>query len=124
MNSAIGVKQGSNIHDNKALRYAAQSGHLDMVKLLVENGINIYADNEWALQVAAQNGHLEVVKFLVEHGADIHVDNDWSLRMAVQQGYLEVVKFLMEHKANIHIHDNAEISFFNLFDDFFWKQSR
>jgi len=35
------------------------------------------------LEWAAENGHLEVVRFLIESGANIHAENDYALRWAV-----------------------------------------
>jgi len=39
----------------------------------------------------AKNGYLEIVRLLVESGADIHADNDYALRKAAKKGYLELV---------------------------------
>ncbi len=56
-----------------------------------------------SLHLAAQNGHLESVKFLVQNGAEKEArqKNDWTpLHLAAQNGHLETVKFLvrMEQK--------------------------
>ena len=58
------------------LSYAAQNGHLEIVKFLVkEGGTDVESKNYWQqtlLSCAAWNGHLEIVKFLVnEAGADV-----------------------------------------------------
>ncbi len=62
------------------LHLAADVGHLDVVKLLVESGAKLetgamgigYVAPGWTpLHLAASAGHLEVVKFLVERGANI-----------------------------------------------------
>ena len=52
---------------------AAENGHLDVVRHLVEGG----ADKDQAkisgatpLHIAAENGHLDVVRYLAEVGAD------------------------------------------------------
>ena len=56
-----------------ALMLASSEGHLEMVKLLVENGAN-YTN---ALRLASREGHLEVVKYLIEKGADVNAkDNE------------------------------------------------
>ena len=56
-----------------ALYIAAQNGHLEVVRFLVESGANkdqgTTDDGATALYIAAQTGHLEVVRFLVESGA-------------------------------------------------------
>ena len=49
---------------------------INVIKMLVENGADIHANNDAALRHAAYRGHLEVVKYLVEKGADIRVIND------------------------------------------------
>ena len=46
------------------LRWAASSGHLDLVKYLVGNGADVRAYNGLALRCAAENGHLDIVKYL------------------------------------------------------------
>jgi len=46
------------------LCWAAERGHLEVVKYLIENGANIHAADDYALRWAAYNGHLEIVKYL------------------------------------------------------------
>ena len=90
------VEHGADIHaDNKALQNAAWSGHLDVVKYLVEQEANIHANDEYALRWAAYNGHFDVVKYLIEHGADIHAENEDALRSAALEGHLDIVKYLI-----------------------------
>ena len=50
---------------------AAGNGHLEIVKILAENGANIDAENKYdntPLIWAALNGHFEVVRFLQDKG--------------------------------------------------------
>ena len=37
---------------------------------------------------------IEQIKKLVEDGADIYVENDFALKWAIMNGYLEIVEFL------------------------------
>jgi ankyrin repeat protein len=83
--------------DNSAVRQAAMNGHLDVVKYLCEQGVDIHAKNNLAVRYAAMNGHLEVVQYLVEQGADI----DEAVRYAVEKGHLDVVQYLVEQGADI-----------------------
>jgi hypothetical protein len=58
----------------KALYTVAGMGHLDMVKILVANGVEIEtkdSDNETSLHLAAKYGYIDQVKFLVAKGAKI-----------------------------------------------------
>jgi len=83
-----------------SLRLAYESGHLSIVKYLVENGANIHIYRGLALRLSSKNGHLPVVKYLVEKGADIHANEDESLRSASKNGHLSAVKYLLEKGAH------------------------
>merc|ERR1739848_935327 len=57
-----------------SLMHAAYSGHLSVVRSLLEGGAKIEAsstDGRTAMVSAAFNGHLEIVNCLLEHGASI-----------------------------------------------------
>ncbi len=63
-------RDDSNI-SKKALYYAAEKGCLEVVKFLLDEGVDI--NTSLALLGAADGGQLEVVKLLLERGADPHV---------------------------------------------------
>ena len=56
--------------DNYALRYAAENGHLEVLKYLHNSfkltAIDARARDNYALIYAAENGHVEVLKWLKE----------------------------------------------------------
>jgi ankyrin repeat protein len=91
-----------------SMNSAADNGHLEVVKLLLEKvaDITVANHNGWTpLNSAADSGHLEVVKLLVEKGADITVanHNGWTpLNSAADSGHLEVVKLLVEKGADVN----------------------
>jgi ankyrin repeat protein len=43
---------------------------------------------------AAENGHAETVKVLLEAGADVHVRDDEALRWAIADGHTDVVRVI------------------------------
>ena len=95
--------QCTNIDKVVALKICAELGILELVKYLVEEGVDIHANDEDALWSSVSEGHLEVIKYLVAKGADVHHDNETPLRCAAHFGNLDVVKYLVEeHNANIH----------------------
>ena len=67
------IRNGAKVRDTEnsftPLHCASSNGHLDAVKLLIENGADPEDINEngWTpLHGAAQNGHLRVVKYFID----------------------------------------------------------
>ena len=98
-----------NLHKISYFQKAAQNGHLEVVKFLLEQALDgtdrsdmIREGNYFAFRFAASNGHLKVVKFLLEQvvgterSAMIRAGDYYAFRWAAQYGHLEVVKFLLE----------------------------
>ncbi|KAJ3327157.1 hypothetical protein HDU93_002111 [Gonapodya sp. JEL0774] len=97
------LNNGANIHSDggrEALHSAAVEGQVEIVRLLLERGVPVDADYNWALYDAAKKGHLEVVKVLLRSGADIHGYRDQALWCAVGAGQIDVVWYLLTHGAN------------------------
>lgn len=82
------------------LMFGVIYNHLDIVKYLVEKGIDIDVGNSYAIIRSAGDGNLDIVKYLVENGASI--DNKNLLYSAIGGGNLEIVKYLVEKGANIN----------------------
>ncbi|KAJ3107859.1 Serine/threonine-protein kinase plk1 [Phlyctochytrium bullatum] len=92
--------------EKTSLIIAAGTGHVDVVRLLTQNGAKIRPGfyEQDALHEAALYGHLEVVRFLVENGAEINSGNqqgETPLIMAAQGGHLPVMQYLVKNSANI-----------------------
>ncbi|MCD4725281.1 MAG: ankyrin repeat domain-containing protein [Bacteroidales bacterium] len=91
------------------LMYAAESGSLEVVMYLVENGADVNAvsgkqGRGTPLIYAAATNQLEVVKYLLENDANINLttpyQNETALMWAVAMGFTEVVKLLVEKGAD------------------------
>eukprot|EP00913_Durusdinium_trenchii_P001698 g1570.t1 len=84
-----------------ALSLAAQRGHLEVVRQLVEANAELDlqgCDGETALMLASLNGHLEVVQYLVQANADLMItakDGFDALRLAAEAEQLEVMQQLL-----------------------------
>ena len=91
------LKQHADVHASidEALRWAAINGHLDIVKILVENGADIHAFDDEALVSSAARGHLAVVEYLGSQGANLRAQNDYALIWSTTNGYIEIVKYLL-----------------------------
>ncbi len=85
---------------------AAQKGHLDIVRLLLDAGAEKdykTKNGQTALSLAAQNDHYDVVQFLLEKGAEVNAP-DMVLDNVV---YPDVVKLLLDHGADIKAVDSS-----------------
>jgi ankyrin repeat protein len=104
---AIGaeVNAKDTTYGGTALIWAAQKGHMEVVKFLLERGADVHAkavNGATALIIAAQNDRTGIVKLLLEKGADVNAkanDGGTALTVAAQYGCLEIVKLLNEKGA-------------------------
>lgn len=57
------------------------SGHLEIVKTLIENGANVDSctkTKSTPLRAACYLGRSDIVKYLIEHGANVNVTNVYN----------------------------------------------
>ncbi|CAK8990518.1 unnamed protein product [Durusdinium trenchii] len=88
------------------IHIAANRGHLEVVRLLLEAGADkdaVRTDGATALFIAAKNGHLEVVRLMLEAGADkdaVQTEGPTALFIAAQKGHFQAVQLLLEAGAD------------------------
>lgn len=87
--------------DNLAICYAMWGGNLEKIKLLHQNGADIHARNNFLIRTASRHYYFDVVRYLVEAGVDPHIDDDYPFRQAVSAGDVENVQFLLDYGAKI-----------------------
>nr|WP_064592072.1 ankyrin repeat domain-containing protein [Orientia tsutsugamushi] len=94
------------------LPYAAKKGHIDVVKYLVDHGINPNTQNDWhntALHISSQRCNLHIVKFLLASNANPNLQNEsknTALHYSVEKGDIHITNLLLNHKANITIQNS------------------
>ena len=90
---------------------AVASGHLDVVKLLIERKADVDArtlTDSTPLRAAAYIGRLDIVSCLVENGADVNACNNSEhtpLMIACYNGHMNVVTYLIERGAKMDLQD-------------------
>ncbi|KAJ7585110.1 Pfs, NACHT and ankyrin domain protein [Mycena floridula] len=88
------------------LSYAAEEGHIDIVKLLLEKNADPAAADEYKrtpLSYAARQGHIDIVKLLLEKNADPAAADEYKrtpLSYAARRGHIDIVKLLLEKNAD------------------------
>ena len=93
---------------NTPLYIAAEYGHLEIAKLLLENLAYVNAKNEdgnSCLFSAIAYSHRDIVKLLIEHGADVNAQNKFGnscLYQAAKHNCQDIVKLLIENDANVN----------------------
>ena len=89
-----------NAMQNAPLHAAAAGRNREAVRILVERGADVNAQQEggWtALHAAAQNGDVEMVRLLIASGAHVHAragNNQNALDLALTKGHQAVVEVL------------------------------
>ncbi|KAI9338259.1 ankyrin repeat-containing domain protein [Zopfochytrium polystomum] len=72
------------------LAEAATRGHIGVVQLLIDNGVEVIHDH--AVLLAAMNGHVEIVELLMAAGADDFMERTGRLIYASGKGDLKVMR--------------------------------
>ena len=91
---------------------AADAGHLEVVKLLLEARADTNSKNAngaTALLLAAWKGRSEVARLLLQAGADInaaHSNGGTALHWAAVKGHLEVLQVLLQAGADVNVADS------------------
>lgn len=90
------------------LMEAAQEGHLELVRFLLENRANVHAQTQTgdtALTYACENGHTDVAEVLLYYGAELEHESEGGrtpLMKACRAGHICTIKFLINKGADVN----------------------
>lgn len=90
------------------LMEAAQEGHLDLVRFLLESTANVHAQTQTgdtALTYACENGHTDVADVLLCYGAELEHESEGGrtpLMKACRAGHICTIKFLISKGADVN----------------------
>ncbi len=123
------ISMGANVNTTNAigstpLHFAAISGNLDIVRLLLENGAEVNAKTNGGdlpgvtpIHAAAFEGQTRIVELLLVKGADINAVTQSGytpLRRSVDQGDLVMAKLLLEKGGNIETTDKYGLTLLHI----------
>ena len=97
------------LDDWTALHLAANEGHKEVVKILIDHGANIEAEarrNRRALHIACLRGNLEVVKILINAKAELSAkdkDSYTPLHFTSENGSNDIIRLLLENGASPNV---------------------
>ena len=86
---------------------AAECGHTDVVRLIVEHGADANKASYYGITpiiVASQNGHLETIQVLQKNGCNLHKGDDEGylpLHYAAEGDHTDVVKFIIHNGGKV-----------------------
>jgi hypothetical protein len=95
------------IEDEMPLYLAIRNGHIEVVRVLIKNGIDIHAHQEAMLRESSRLGLLPMVQILVESGADVSAMNYEALRMAQDSKHNDIYQYLISdiQSKNQNLHE-------------------
>lgn len=105
------IEKGIDIsaNNNRAFESAVSSEKLDIVKLLVEQGVSINHNNNFALKHSVENGYFDIVNYLIEKGVDVGIDNNAALILGATNGWSKIIRLLLKSGADIHCQNDLAL---------------
>jgi len=95
-----------------ALAWASHNGYTEIVKILIEKGVNVNepsgSKKARALLLAALNGDFLTTKLLIESGANVNdsdIEGVTAIGAAANNGHKSIVELLIKNNANINVRD-------------------
>lgn len=102
------VQRGINVNMQKGwcLNKAVINNNVEIVQFLIDNGADLNINDGICLTSAAFYKNLNMLKLLVENGADVNINNGWPLQLSARDGNKEIVQYLINQNADVTIRDS------------------
>jgi ankyrin repeat protein len=97
---ALGANIGYN--DNTPLKSAVLYGNMQVLRLLIDHGVDFRACEEKLCESIADGGYFEMMHYLIDIGIDLPKYGWYPLVRAARSSHLNIVNFLIDSGVNIH----------------------
>lgn len=84
-----------NIDDDNVVAIASLNKDIEIVQLLIDAGADVINNNQ-AIKRACYHGYTDIVKLLLENGADPSADDNFPIIWAGYFGFIDTMKLLLE----------------------------
>lgn len=87
-----------------SLSYAAKTGRIEMVKMLLENGVDLDRHGEKSIKAALLNGQIKIAELLTENGVTLKLDSEFTaeiLTKAANTGSRELMDYLFSNNVEL-----------------------
>jgi ankyrin repeat protein len=102
-----------NLYDENALMFAAINNKLEIAKILISKGSSVNKTGWTALHYAASSGHIEMLRLLLNQSAYIDAaspNGTTPLMMASKYGNDKSAKFLIQEGADPTVKNNLDLT--------------
>ena len=103
-------KEGIDKEDKeKALRWSAKEGHLEIVKLLIQDTKDKEVFINKALDIASTFNQEELLNYLLQIGGDVKKGSPLSVRNAARNGHTNIIRILLKANGNFRADKDAAL---------------
>jgi hypothetical protein len=82
---------------------AANLANLNAIAKLIEEGVDVSVQEDWALRCAARVGSLKSVELLVKAGATPEAKDSLAAKWATLEGHTDIMRWLYEHGCQLKL---------------------
>ena len=92
------IKENIVYQKNEDMITSAESGNIERMIYLIDNGADIHYKKDLIITKPAYNGDLKTLKYLIDKGVDVHTYNNYCLRYATLKNHENILEFLLTQK--------------------------
>ena len=102
------IKSNKTYDFNLAVAVAARSGHIGIMRMMLDKGVNVNANSRQygnPLEQASHGGHAEIIKLLLDTGANVNAKGGKygsALQAASYSGHAKIIRLLLNTGADVN----------------------